>query len=82
LSGGETLIFGIGGTFVEGSFTETLNNDYAVVDNTDPLFPRPGFFDSAFTDGVVIQNAAFETYFLKTTLGPITETGANLLGTS
>lgn len=78
LSGGETLISGIGGTFTEGSFTETLNADNVVVDNTASATPRLGFFNSSISDGLVLQNTAFETYFLTTPLGPITETGGNL----
>jgi hypothetical protein len=81
LTGGETEITGIGGTFTEGSFTETLKADNFVIDNTDPATPRVGFFNSTVSDGIVIQNPAFETYFLKTPLGPITETtGPDLLG--
>ena len=43
LSGGETLISGIGGTFTEGILSETLNADNLVVDNTASGTPRLGF---------------------------------------
>jgi MYXO-CTERM domain-containing protein len=80
LSGGETLISDIGGTFTEGSFSETLNDDNFVVDNTASGSPRVGFLNNGVTDGLVLQNSAFETYFLTTALGPITvTTGPNLI---
>lgn len=71
--------FGIGGTFSEGAFTDSLNADNIVTVNNNASTPRIGFFNSVASDGGAIQNSAFLTYSLATSLGPITGTGASLL---
>ncbi len=71
----------IGGTFSEGSYSAALLADNTVVVNTDPSFPRLGFFNSTFDNGGTIQNSTFTTYDLSTSFGPITGTGTNLLPT-
>jgi hypothetical protein len=77
-SGQEVIISGIGGTFTEGIFSETLADDNFVVENMESGFQRLGFLNSALDDGLVLGNSAFGTYLLTTALGPIAETGANL----
>jgi hypothetical protein len=71
--------FGIGGTFSVGAFTDSLNADNIVTVNNNASTPRVGFFNSAASDGGAIQDSAFLTYSLATSLGPITGTGASLL---
>ncbi len=79
--GGEFFQRNIGGTFSDSSFSATLLGDNTLVDNNDPLTPRFGFFNSTIDNGGTIQNPAFATYQLASSIGPITETGANLLPT-
>jgi hypothetical protein len=79
--GGEFRLDNIGGTFSDSNFSDTLNSDNALVDNTDPATPRFGFFNSTFDNGGTIQNGAFATYQLDGPIGPITGTGADLLPT-
>ncbi len=71
----------IGGTFSEGSYSAALLADNIVTVDTDPSFPRLGFFNSVASNGGTIQNSTFTTYDLSTSFGPITGTGNNLLPT-
>jgi hypothetical protein len=80
-SGGEFFQFNLGGTFTEGGFSAPLVANNLVVVNTDPSFPRLGFFNSTVDNGGVIQKSVFPTYDLSTSIGPITGTGSNLLPT-
>jgi hypothetical protein len=79
--GGEFFQRDIGGTFSDSTFSATLLSNNTLADNTDPATPRFGFFNSTFDNGGTIQNPAFETYHLDSSIGPITGTGDNLLPT-
>jgi PEP-CTERM motif len=80
-SSGEYFQYSLGGTFSEGSYSASLQANNIVVVNTDPSFPRLGFYNSTVDNGGTIQNSVFTSYALATALGPITETGPNLLPT-
>ncbi len=82
-SGGEYYQYALGGTFSEGSYNATLDANNTIVVNTDPSFPRLGFFNSTVDNSGLIQNSAFASipYDLSTSIGPITGTGSNLLPT-
>jgi hypothetical protein len=67
--GGEYYDSGATGSITIGSLSDTLPG-YTVVNNTDPSFPRIGFFDAA-VNADALQNTAFDTYNLQTTF-PLT----------
>jgi PEP-CTERM motif len=77
----EILLFGLGGTFSEGSFSETLTSTNIVGENMEAGFQRLGFFNGSLNAGLALGNSAFGTYLMTTSLGPINETGSNLFPT-
>lgn len=80
--GGEFIYAGLSGLFLLGGGSGyTLLPNSVVVVNTDPAFPRLGFFNSTFDNGGVIQDSSFTTYDLAGSFGPVTGTGVDLLPT-
>jgi hypothetical protein len=74
-------LFGLGGSFEEGTFTATLAPGVALAVNGDPAFERINFFNATFDNGLGFGgHPGLAAYDLATSIGPLTVPSANAPG--